>query len=501
MKILKKKIGLEKKLKFHKMWEGSNTYAFDIDPGSVLSILHSVPKVISFADKDWLYYFENGVGAAYYDEDGILKARESGLENFLLKKFQVKYFSDIKKVLVIAKKFLVQLEKVNKSKIGNDDLARLIKKGVKINTNIFGYYLACQPQYILGIEEYVENLLQEFVPKDKAREIFTFLSTPTEVTTIRKEEIDWLEILIEYKNNPKFSIQKNINKHYKKYYTLSAADSGTAWNDTYLQEKLIKDSSIPLEKLRNKLLLINNSLEKIKLDQKKIVEKYKPLKKILDICKTVAKIGHLRLEMRIVGWMPIQYHLELLAEETARRFSYNPKKIKFARVHEVLDLFDGKKIKKETLEDRSKNFLIFMKNRVVNIYGGKEANNKFKELVLEVDLSEVREFKGYVAMKGKVTGTALVLKWTDDILEKTILIKDSTILVAGQTRPQLMPLISKSKAIVTDEGGITSHAAIVSRELGIPCIIGTKIGTSVIKTGDLIEVDANVGIVRIIKRA
>ena len=62
-----------------------------------------------------------------------------------------------------------------------------------------------------------------------------------------------------------------------------------------------------------------------------------------------------------------------------------------------------------------------------------------------------------------------------------------------------MPLIAKSKAIVTDEGGITSHAAIVSRELGIPCIIGTKIGTQVLKDGDLVEVDAYQGIVTILR--
>ena len=59
--------------------------------------------------------------------------------------------------------------------------------------------------------------------------------------------------------------------------------------------------------------------------------------------------------------------------------------------------------------------------------------------------------------------------------------------------------MKKAAAIVTDEGGITSHAAIVSRELGIPCVIGTKFATKVFKDGDLIEVDADKGIVRKIK--
>ena len=68
------------------------------------------------------------------------------------------------------------------------------------------------------------------------------------------------------------------------------------------------------------------------------------------------------------------------------------------------------------------------------------------------------------------------------------------------TTPDLMPTIKQAKAIITDEGGLTCHAAIISRELGIPCIIGTKIATKVLKNGDLVEVDAEKGILKILKR-
>jgi len=68
------------------------------------------------------------------------------------------------------------------------------------------------------------------------------------------------------------------------------------------------------------------------------------------------------------------------------------------------------------------------------------------------------------------------------------------------TRPEHIVAMKKAKAIVTNEGGITCHAAIVSRELGIPCIIGTKIATKVLKDGDLVEVDAGQGIVKILDR-
>ena len=64
----------------------------------------------------------------------------------------------------------------------------------------------------------------------------------------------------------------------------------------------------------------------------------------------------------------------------------------------------------------------------------------------------------------------------------------------------MVPLMKKSKAIVTDEGGVTCHAAIVSRELGIPCIIGTRFATKIIKDNDQIEVNATKGVVKILKK-
>ena len=68
------------------------------------------------------------------------------------------------------------------------------------------------------------------------------------------------------------------------------------------------------------------------------------------------------------------------------------------------------------------------------------------------------------------------------------------------TRPEFLPIMKKAGAIVTDEGGVTCHAAIVSRELKIPCIIGTQVATSQLKDGDFIEVNADKGYVRKLKK-
>ena len=78
--------------------------------------------------------------------------------------------------------------------------------------------------------------------------------------------------------------------------------------------------------------------------------------------------------------------------------------------------------------------------------------------------------------------------------------KPGEIIVSINSSPDLMPALKTCSAIISDEGGITCHAAIVSRELKKPCIIGTKNATKILKDGDLVEVDANKGTVKILKK-
>ncbi|MBI5614473.1 hypothetical protein HY947_06105 [Candidatus Gottesmanbacteria bacterium] len=78
-------------------------------------------------------------------------------------------------------------------------------------------------------------------------------------------------------------------------------------------------------------------------------------------------------------------------------------------------------------------------------------------------------------------------------------VKEGEIIVSPMTMPDFLPAMKKAAAIVTDEGGILCHAAIVARELKKPCIVGTQFATQIFKTGDYVEVDAFKGTIRLIK--
>ncbi|EKE20574.1 MAG: Phosphoenolpyruvate synthase [uncultured bacterium] len=115
-------------------------------------------------------------------------------------------------------------------------------------------------------------------------------------------------------------------------------------------------------------------------------------------------------------------------------------------------------------------------------------------------LNPSKEFKdvitGNVASGGFAKGRARIIVELSDLKK----INKGDVLVTSMTTPEMIPSLKEIVAIITDEGGITCHAAIVSREFKIPCIIGTVNATQVLKDGDLVEVDADKGVVRILER-
>ncbi len=125
--------------------------------------------------------------------------------------------------------------------------------------------------------------------------------------------------------------------------------------------------------------------------------------------------------------------------------------------------------------------------------------DKVQEWLKGVSAEEARdlsEIKGFAASAGVNEGPARVLKLLKDITN----LRDGEILVCPNTNPSWAPVFAKIRGAVTDIGGLTSHAAIVCREYGVPAVTGTGIATVGIKTGDIIRVDGDTGVVSVLER-
>jgi phosphohistidine swiveling domain-containing protein len=174
----------------------------------------------------------------------------------------------------------------------------------------------------------------------------------------------------------------------------------------------------------------------------------------------------------------------------------------FLRLSEIENLFDGIRLPQQVIEERKRCYAIlgkhhfsFSESEIIA-----EEFSRYEELEFE---RAKNELKGMVANKGIAVGKVVISPMWDR--EEAARIAENMtkgdILVVQSTNPELMALCHKAGAIVTNQGGMLSHAAIISRELNIPCIVGTINATKIFKDGDLIEVDADRGVVKIIEIA
>ena len=185
-----------------------------------------------------------------------------------------------------------------------------------------------------------------------------------------------------------------------------------------------------------------------------------------------------------------------MADVLAGRWNLEPRLVESMYAHEITKVLRGSQKIPRDLENRWTHS-IFLHTKELTKYkvlSGAKADKFIKANVIREKLGEKREVKGQTAQPGKVTGIVRLVFGP----QHNNKVKDGEILISTATSPQLLPAMKRAAAFVTDVGGITSHAAIVARELKKPCIVGTKNATKIFRDGDKVEVNADNGIIKII---
>ena len=226
--------------------------------------------------------------------------------------------------------------------------------------------------------------------------------------------------------------------------------------------------------------------------RKELIEEHKLPKEITDLIDLILVCLHWQ-DDRKKNMLSSIYYLNKILKEISRRFEIPAEMLKRYSWKE----FTLEKIKNFDLDDakaRLEHYVVYFKrdrNEMKEEFYTKEDYDLFMEIYGKGQIAET-QLHGMCANMGKAMGKVRVCRTKEDISK----FEEGEILVTMMTRPEFVPAMKKAAAIIADEGGITSHAAIVSRELGIPCIIGTKTATKTLKDGDIVEVNANHGLVR-----
>lgn len=172
--------------------------------------------------------------------------------------------------------------------------------------------------------------------------------------------------------------------------------------------------------------------------------------------------------------------------------------------NEIEALLKGSKLDSKVIKERKDFFVIYTYQNEIYSFWGEDAKEILEHLYEQKDPK--KDIVGTVAfsVKNPVLGRVKIIRFGFDkpkeLANQIGNMQKGEILVAEITSPEMTLAMQKATAIITDYGGLMTHAAIISREFGIPCIVGTGNATKILKDGDLIEVDTQKGKIKILEK-
>ena len=371
------------------------------------------------------------------------------------------------------------------------------------------------------LEAYLKQLLAQCGEEKRSGEYFSLLTAPKEKSFATREEISLLEILaliqedtslnkkiVEAGGNEaalrallqESSFAKKVHGHATEFGWVPFDYGLETWNETHFGKTLCD--------LARQKFDAKKRLRDIREYYASLEEKQRALSARLGIDEShrrlfeVAQNCTFTIDFKKEVFTKSHFLLQRLQDEIASRLRFSRTAVRYMLPPEVKTALLSKPnalpadFTNERFEAREFNCIYHVAGKKRTLYEGADV-----ERVLEREGFSARkdvgvvEVKGLCACAGTAIGPAKIITSAAELSK----LENGDVLVTYQTTPDFVRAMKRASAIVTNEGGITCHAAIVSRELGIPCVIGTRIATQVFKDGDVLQVKASHGVVRKVK--
>lgn len=373
----------------------------------------------------------------------------------------------------------------------NKELAEFYLKLDELHTELYtwGWLPNAVDMFYGNFTNYLKSILRFKLPEDQVNTALVTLSVFPEKSIVQQEQESFLRMVILKDNKAKF--EQALDEHVHTYFYLKylwVGKEGVYTKDYYLKEvKRFKDNAAEFLKKEEKVF--SSTLK----DRAKLIGKLQLTKTQRDIFDVYAEFAVTKLYRRDaqIFW---SYQMRNMFSELSKRLGISVLDARFILPQEVAKfLRNGITItQKKEIRSRTKYCIYLGTKNAHVLLTGKKAKQLEKQIIKEVVQENINELSGQTACTGKAIGRVCIVNSSPEMKK----MKQGDILVSIATNPDIVPAMKRAAAIVTEQGGITSHAAIVSRELGIPCIIGTKVATKVFKNGDMVEVDATKGIIK-----
>jgi len=393
-----------------------------------------------------------------------------------------------------------KIEKTNLRQLDRDSLIALFKELDDVN---FDFWLVNWMSDKFDPEGH-EMLMQEIEDAGAklTDEDVEHLTLPAEANFMDMSELDLYKLAKKLKQKSKEFSDKEILDELKDY-----AKEYFYVQNSWLVAKIMHPNDFlkPLKDVLNEsdddiTKRINRLSNKKSLMTKKteeIITKNSIGKELENVFCMYRRLSELRDIRKYYVLKLIHFHY-LFAQRLGEIYDIDTDTALMAIPPEFFEADTPEKMKalKKQLESRRTILIAIGKNNRddYELFENNEAE-QYLRMLQKLLLDKHDEIKGMCACRGKAEGVVRIILGHTHFAK----FKDGDILVAPMTRPEYIPLMKRAKAIITDEGGLTSHAAIISRELNKPCIVGTQVATHKLADNDKVFVDADTGIVRLLK--
>lgn len=469
----------------------------------------------------------------YYDKVSSARVGRFFLDKIIKdKKFYLKTIENIYRYSAVLQKFSDRLNSLKDlQSLSNRQLTQIYQEYVKklVQLRVWGWV----PVFLDGLDiSYLtdwlnvnfKSHLEKIKQTGEFPRYYALLSSAEKMSEIQTEELGRLDILLAIDKLKKPLVKELIRKgdtanlsnkfpyvhnllerHLRKFNWLTYAYTGPGMSMKQLLI-LIKDNLRQGNPARHKTELLKH-YRQVKKEKKQLIKKLKLPKELRYMFQVSAELMYIK-DFRKGVYQRSYLAMDRILREIARRLKISLKAAKYLIGPEIKQALASKSLAakyKKISSQRLRQCCCLISQGRTKVYQGagmekmiKQTINKISEASFSGQINaEIKELKGLTAYPGKVKALARVVLTAADVIK----LKKGEIMVSSSTNPDLILAMKKSGAIVTDIGGIISHAAIVSREIKKPCIVGTKYASQIIKDGDLLEVDANAGLVKIIKRS
>jgi len=432
-----------------------------------------------------------------------------------------KFVDEITKKIYLLSRDLVsycqKTKKINVSTISDQKLVRVFSEYIKklALLRAWGWI----PVFLEGAEkslltELLQNEFKIFLADKnlslKFGEYYSLLSSTEKMSAVQKEELERLTLLISlekemnvkkiknaiknknYEVVEKTSFNKKLVTHQKRFGWLTYAYSGPPMTQAELFD-LLKESLSggDPKKQREKIL---KRFAKINKEKKLITKKLNLPENLVYLFRVSSELMFIK-DYRKGIYQKSYVAMDKILNEMANRIGVNLKEIKYLSGGEIRRALLGGKKKRYAgiAKKRTIRCCYLARDGKIKISEGKLCDRLIEKMMPKEDERDktIKKISGMVAFHGNVRGRVKLILNQSDIIK----MKAGDIMVSPATNPDLIIAMKKARAIITDTGGIISHAAIVSRELKIPCVVGTKNATKFLADGDMVEVDAEKGFI------